>query len=299
MATITKRMKRATVIAVIVVGVPVLAAIVIGVLNALVADGSWTFGWNDYRYDETGYQIGSGSLPSESISSIELDWIDGVVEIVACEDRYVSLTEGAEEALPESAQLRWRIDEAGNLSIKYRKSSWFFGIGSGGRQKRLTLRIPEALFEKLTLLDIDVASANTVISGVRADKLVFESASGSLLIKDSHFSEADVESVSGKLGSEGLTVQALLAETTSGSLSWKLLNTPSVLELSSVSGGVLLALPAEPSFTLDWESTSGRISHDIPMTEQGGAYVAGSGESRFLIKTVSGDLTLTAIAAAE
>ena len=57
--------KPLTVIA-IVMGALLLGAVVMGVLNALVADGAWHFGWESYRYEDSGYEIGGASVPSRT-----------------------------------------------------------------------------------------------------------------------------------------------------------------------------------------------------------------------------------------
>ena len=104
-----KRLKRVAVIAAITMGAFLLLAIVLGVLNALVGDGRWNFGWNDYRYDDEGYEVGEGTVPHTGITAIDLDWIDGGVEIVACPPgkklTKISLLSGGERALTAIAIL--------------------------------------------------------------------------------------------------------------------------------------------------------------------------------------------------
>ena len=271
-----KRLKRVGIISLVVVGVLVVAAVVVGVLNALVADGEWTFGWNDYRYDESGYTAGQGTIPADRLTGIELDWIDGTVEIVACEDTFPSVSESASDDLPESARLRWKVDENGVLHIKYRKASWFFGFGGGDREKKLTLRVPVRFFEDLEKVEIEVESAHVVIDGLLAKELDMESSAGSLTVKNSSFASVSVETVSGKveLGSSVC---------------------PDRLDIETASGDVTLQLPKDASFVLTWESKSGKISSDFLLSQSGDTYTCKDGKAAFAIESKRGDLILSAL----
>ncbi|MBQ2734748.1 MAG: DUF4097 family beta strand repeat protein [Clostridia bacterium] len=290
-----KRLKRVAVITAIVMGALLLFAIVLGVLNALVADGRWSFGWKDYRYDEEGYESGQGSIPSSAITKIDLDWIDGGVEIVSCQDAYISLSETANTALPDSAELRWKVDADGTLYVKYRQSDWFFGIGSDNREKQLTLRIPESYFAQLNEIEIKVSSSNVVIRNVTAKALEFESVSGALVVQGCDFSTFSAESKKGKLVADGLLSSDVSVEASEGDVDFKFPNCPTELEISSTYGSVTLRLPQNASFALAWETKKGSLSHDLPLTQSGNRYIAGEGSADFEVKTTSGNLTLTVI----
>ena len=137
------KLKKALKIVGITAAALVLVAVLVGILNALIAGGTWKFGWTDYRYDDTGYEAGEGSVTHDGITEIDIDWIDGRVEIVLCQDRYISLTERADGALTEEGMLHYRVSADGKtLSVKYRASSWYFG-NSQNKNKVLTVRIPE------------------------------------------------------------------------------------------------------------------------------------------------------------
>ncbi len=291
MATMTGRMKKATVIVLIAVGVLLLFAVVLGILNALVAGGRWTFGWNDYRYDESGFEIGSGSIPADRISEIDLDWIDGMVELLPCEDRYLSLTETAEEALPESAELRWRLDESGKLTVKYRKSSWFFGFGAS-RQKKLVLRVPTRFLEDLTRVDISVDSADVWVHGISAETLRIELKSGALLIEDCTVSDAELKTESGKLKSAELKADRVTLETKYADAELGMVSCPREAFLTSKSGDLTLCLPEDSDFSLLFESTKGAISSDLALSESNGYWVCGDGTAELRVQTESGRLSL-------
>lgn len=271
-----KRLKKATVVVAIVAGVLVLLAVVLGVLNALVGKGTWQIGWNDYRYDESGYTVGEGSIVADAITGIDIDWLDGEVEIVACDDTFASVSEHTDETLPESAKVRWRVSEDGTLSIKYRKSSWFFGFGSSNREKKLTLRIPKRFFDGINEIRVDAVSSRVTVVDLRAGRLDCETVSGEITVKNCEFAQ-------------------LVAETNSGKIDMTVPVPPEVLEVSTESGDIVLRLSKDASFTLEWETDSGNLAYDLPVTKSGDRYLLGDGDNRFDVESDSGDLSLVAL----
>lgn len=196
---INKNMKKATVIVVIVLGVLILGAVVVGVLNALVGGGQWTFGWSDYHYDDSQYSVGDGTIYANDLHRISVDWIDGTVQIVVCQDEYLSVTESAPRTLTDDSRMRWYVNEADHsLSIKYRKSSSFFG-GAENKQKDLIVRVPERMMAQLATLDVKVVSSRLTVEGIEPSKMTVDSVSGDvklLLTEDAGFALTH-ETVSG------------------------------------------------------------------------------------------------------
>ena len=166
----------------IAVGVLVLGAVLLGVLDGLIGKGQWNLGWTDYTYDDSDYQTGVGSIPSERVTEIDVDWIDGKVQVVLCQDTYVSVTETAGEKLSDGSSVHWRVSEDGKtLSVKYRESSKFFGV-SKNKNKDLILRIPERLVGQLQTLTVKGVSTEVTVSEVVAKSLNVETRSGKITL---------------------------------------------------------------------------------------------------------------------
>ena len=164
--------------AVFVIGGLMLGAILLGVLNGLVGKGEWNLGWTDYRYDDSAYKIGEGSIAAPGVENIDLDWIDGNVKVVLCQDAYISITESAPAELSENTRVHWCVSEDGKtLSIKYRASSSFFGVNKD-KNKDLILRIPEKLLVQLKNLNINAVSSNVTVSDIIIDNIDIKTASG-------------------------------------------------------------------------------------------------------------------------
>ncbi len=166
-----------------VLGGLVLGAILLGVLNGLVGKGEWNLGWTNYRYDDNAYRTGEGTIPAPAVERIDLDWIDGSVTVVICQDAYISVSESAPAELTEKTQLHWFVSEDGKtLSIKYRGSSSFFGTNKD-KEKDLILRIPEKLIGQLQTLNINAVSSNITVSNIIIDNIDIQTASGNVTIE--------------------------------------------------------------------------------------------------------------------
>jgi hypothetical protein len=166
-----------------VLGGLIIGAILLGVLNGLVGKGEWNLGWTNYRYDDSAYRTGEGTIPAPAVESIDLDWIDGSVTVVICQDAYISVSESAPAELTEKTQLHWFVSEDGKtLSIKYRGSSSFFGTNKD-KEKDLILRIPEKLIGQLQTLNINAVSSNVTVSNIVVDNMDVKTASGNVTIE--------------------------------------------------------------------------------------------------------------------
>ena len=166
-----------------IIGGLILGAILLGVLNGLIGKGEWNLGWTNYRYDDSAYHKGQGTIPAPALEKIELDWIDGNVTVIICQDAYVSVSESAPAELTEKTQLHWFVSEDGKtLSIKYRGSSSFWGR-TKNKDKDLILRIPEKLVGQLQTLNINVVSSNVIVSNIVVDNIDVKTASGNVTIE--------------------------------------------------------------------------------------------------------------------
>ena len=161
----------------------IVGAILLGVLNGLVGGGEWNLGWTNYRYDDNAYKVGEGSIAAPRVETIDLDWIDGSVTVVICQDAYISVSETAPAELTEKTQVHWCVSEDGKtLSIKYRGSSSFFGT-TKDKNKDLILRIPEKLIGQLKTLNINAVSSNVTVSNILVDNMDVKTASGNVTIE--------------------------------------------------------------------------------------------------------------------
>ena len=167
---------------------------------------------------------------------------------------------------------------------------------------------------RIVVCDLTSGDLTLRLAGA-AEEVKLGSTSGSLSLEAESIGKAELGSTSGsisaflasadsfKAGSTSGSVQAVLGQvkraeigSTSGRISVEA-GKLETLTVDSTSGNVTAALPAEPGFTARLSTTSGRIEHGLPMTQQGNAYVCGDGSASVKIGTTSGSITVTGTAA--
>lgn len=286
-----QKLKKAARVLLIVAGILIAGAVIVGVLNALIADGKWTFGWTDYRYDDTGYEIGGGTVPGE-IREIFVDWVDGEVAIEACEDTYLSLTETVEGELTESGELRWFLDGDGKLTVMYRKSSRFLSLFQN-KDKHLIVRVPVRMMEKLGTVEVRSSNGNISVRDLRAAGIKVESEDGIFVSKGCDVGTLDCN-CGGGITFEGTVTDRGDLESRKGNITLESSTVcPAETTLRTTKGEVRVALPENAGFALLFESDGGKYTSDFALTEREGKLIAGSGGAILNVTTGKGDLTLT------
>ena len=253
--TQAKKWKKPLWITLAVVGALVLLAVLLGVLNALVGNGEWTFFWSDYRYDDTGYTVGDGTVYADTLTEIDVDWIDGNVEIVVCGDTYPSVSERISGEVPESSRMRFCVSEDGKtLFVKYRAPSYFLGK-TENEQKDLTVRIPKRMLESMQSLRLKTVSGSVSAEAIPFDKISIETSSGAL-----------------SLAPDARTEEVLL---------------------TTKSGDVTLLFESDPSLSIRYQSGKNDVLlSDFPYEKTEDFYLYGEGKTTVNVTSESGELTV-------
>ncbi len=268
-------MKKATKIVVIAVAVLFVGAVVAGVLNALLADGQWSFGWNQYQYDDSQFHIGGATVPSSKLSQIEVDWLGGSVDIQPCQDAFLSLSEYSDQELTEDGKLRWYVSEDGKaLTVKYRASSSFFG-NSGNGEKRLVLRVPERLYGQLKSFKISTKTASVTVGAIAVQQLSVNSRAGAITLNY-------------------LSCQTLVLGGENGEQNVLLNSMPKEITAKTNRGNVRMVFPKDASFALTFSSQRGKSpTVDFPTTQQNGVYLCGTGSCKITAQSHRGTFVIT------
>ena len=112
--------------------------------------------FRNYRYDESGFTVGGGSVEG-TVRTLDIDWLNGPIRIELSEDdRYLSVSEYAAGELGTQEQLRWKLDADGTLTVRARASVGF--LLQTPEAKVLVIRIPSALAGELAGLSIQTRS---------------------------------------------------------------------------------------------------------------------------------------------
>jgi len=265
--------------------------------------------------------------PSDDVRSVTIDWASGSIHIVIGDGDKIGVAESAAVTISENHRMVTSV--VGNeLHIKDFES--VISIGSHP-SKDLTVFIPATSASKMQTIKINAASADCTVSGITADQLIFNSASGSLEATDmvlnfmsadtssgnvtvsgsiSAFKcdttsgdilitqtgascEAEAESTSGDISLAG-NYSGVDADSTSGNVAVSSAVALRELEIETTSGDVTLSVSANSAFELEFETSSGRFNCDLPVAYRGDCYILNQGGPEFEVSTTSGSLTINA-----
>lgn len=252
------------------------------------------------------YKTGNAEIPADGISSLDITWHAGEVNIIPLDSDTIKIEE--EPIDNEDYALRYRND-GGHLTIKPCKSMVIRQKGSiKALNKTLTVYLPKALSEKLKSIDCETISAGLRINGLTADSLKSEtvsgilssencifngitadSVSGTIALTEVSVKNADLGTVSGSIKING-TAEKIDAETVSAAISLELRNMPESLKTGSVSGQTTVNLPENSGFEVSLDKVSGKLKSDFPMTVDGNRHIYKNGGPRYSCETISGNV---------
>ncbi len=284
-------------------------------------------GLSSFTYrDADKYTMGDAELSTGEISSIEIDWISGEVNVAYHTKDTVVFSETANKTLNDNTTMYYFVD-GDTLRVKFAKSGKRV---SSKLSKELTLYLPEGM--ELDEVVIDSISADINVSGLSAERASIDTTSGDIVFEDAALSEqakfdttsgditakltaaknVEIDSTSGEIqltveeapdmistdtvsGDVELTIagaENLELDSTSGQIKLSAAKAPDALSADTVSGDVILFLPEDSDFTVNWDSVSGSIESDLAMKKEGDSYIFGKGTKKYDVDTTSGDLDI-------
>lgn len=260
----------------------------LGLLPGLSFRGLSFGGW-DFRYaDSERYSVGSGSVSAAGLRCLEINWVDGSVNLEVTDGDSVVFREP--DGLDEENQLRYRV-VGDRLIIQYGKPRWGFGIHVSRPSKSLTVEIPRTLAGQLVELQVDTVSAPVWASGLTAQSCKVEGVSGDVTFTDCSFDEVEMDTVSGALQLSG-QADSVEFDGVSGGMNLELLQTPRKISTDTISGSVHLTLPRDAAFSVELDSVSGKLQNEFSSVKSGHTYHCGQGGGTFQFDSVSGDVTI-------
>jgi putative adhesin len=203
--------------------------------------------------------------------------------------------------------------EAGILTVAYPDLSWEGLMGwlrPDTHAANITIAVP-----KDCPAQVGAVSASSLVSGI-GGKTAVRSLSGSITLDEVDGSiaadtvsgdvdarglagEVGFKSVSGDLTLADAVVRKLDAKSLSGRITADLAEACGALNISTVSGPVIVRLPADASTQVQVRSTAGRVLSDVPGLASPGrprsnslTGTLGSGSGRLSVTTMSGQVTL-------
>lgn len=225
------------------------------------------FGRDTGRGVKDGFALGGASLPVDGIREIEIEWIAGEVEIECYDGSEIVFSETSAEQLSERQTMRYLVKD-GELEIRCCESKTV-----QLPEKTLTVQIPASLI--VDELEADVVSASLTARGVQAR-------------------EIKLESVSGNICADGLTAEKLQIDTVSGIAEILRCDVARKLKIDTVSGNAAMQLAASATgFTLKFDTVSGSVHCDVPVTTSRKSMVYGDGSLGIEMESVSGSFKIS------
>ena len=225
------------------------------------------FGRDTGRGVKDGFALGGASLPVDGIREIEIEWIAGEVEIECYDGSEIVFSETSAEQLSERQTMRYLVKD-GELEIRCCESKTV-----QLPEKTLTVQIPASLI--VDELEADVVSASLTACGVQAR-------------------EIKLESISGNICADGLTAEKLQIDTVSGIAEILRCDVARKLKIDTVSGNAAMQLAASATgFTLKFDTVSGSVHCDVPVTTSRKSMVYGDGSLEIEMESVSGSFKIS------
>lgn len=267
--------------------------------------------YGGYHYaDAKRYTPGGADLDADEVEDLDINWIDGRVQIEVYDGDTVQFHENTSRNLKEAEQLQY-YNKNGRLIIQYQKSQRKVLSTSLERHKELIVKIPEKIAESMGFVGVDTISSETKITGITAKNINLDSTSGEFKLKGCRALKIMMNSTSGDLIGESIVAEELLTVDTvsgdaevegsiadidfsavSGDLTAKTKVCPQNVKTDTVSGSVYLTIPDNKGFTYSKDTVSGSMTCDFNTINKEDEGTYKDGDAEFEFESVSGDFTI-------
>lgn len=257
-----------------------LAVVLVGVLISGIALKKYQMPGIVVRKSFDAPEVSGNKFNAGEIDRLKIEWAAGSIVLVPVEGDEISVTEellGAEKAMVLKK-------DGSTLYVQYCEGGVGISFGSGSLKKNLYITVPQDW--ECKELEIDAASATVQAELLTIRELASSTASGTHTFTNCQVGTMKMETVSGDLNFTG-TLEKLDFNGVSAQLDLALTNAPKSIELESVSGDLNLTLPESCGFTVDKDTVSGRVSSELPTTEQNGKIVYADGHCEIEVEGVS------------
>ncbi len=231
--------------------------------------------------------ICSTTFNASDIHSIDIDWAAGNINILP--DAKATQITVAEPAMQDAKDQMVCKISSGTLKIEFSQENLDWIGMNYDYSKDLAITVP--LDWNCRELEFDVASANVNIYNMAIGTVDFDGASGVCSFTDCTVAELDVDTASGDIQFTG-SLDVLDCDAMSANCQLHLSNHPHRIDVSSMSGDVLLILPEDCGFTLGMDAMSSDFSTDFQVTTSNGHHIHGDGSCRINVDGMSGDVAI-------
>ncbi len=215
------------------------------------------------------YSVGSGSV-SGAVTEIEIDWIDGNVEISYGDVEEITFSETSQKELSTENTLHYWLENT-TLHIKFAQAKKMVSINSYP-EKDLKVVLPR----ELALQKLDIDAVDTQVT-----------------IEDLAVLDLEIETVDGDVNAYLVgACREISIETVGGEVYLDSKIAPRELSFEAVGGSLTLGLYEVEGFTFEMEDLGGEFNCDFQTTKKGKSYVYGTGIYKYEAETVGGNVTV-------
>lgn len=236
-------------------------------------------------------------LPSEEtitfspdeITELEIEWVSGSILIQPADVEMITVSE-SDVADAKDAMLYKQKGK--KLTILFSEEGSFSGLGitiNTDIRKDLTIFVPRDW--ECGSLEIDAASATVEINDLTIREVEFDGASGACELENCTVDTIDMDTASGDVNFSG-ALNILDFDGASASIFAVLTNTPTRMDIDTMSGDLDITLPEDTGFAVNIDSLSGTFFTDFETTVHNGNHIHGDGRCRIDVSAMSGDLKI-------
>lgn len=208
----------------------------------------------------------------QPIVSLDVEWPAGEIVIRSGDVEAVEASFG-------EAPVDFSVTDQGCLKVRLLNHMFRYP------KHDLTITLPREL--SLEKVKLDTGSASCRLENLTTQELELDTASGPCTLENLTVGELDIDSASGKVKFTG-SVDKLDFDGASAPLSASIENHPKQLNLETASANLDVTLPKDCGVTIDFESTSGRLSTDFDTKSTDGGRTYGDGSCKIKVETMSG-----------
>ena len=229
------------------------------------------------------------SFHASEVTELEIEWVAGEILIQPGNTDQITVREDDVSDAKYAMVLNQKGDEL-KISFCEENVSSYFGVNTrSDLSKDLTITVPrDWVCESLS---IDCASATVEVNDMTIREVDFDGASGTCEFENCTVDEMDIDTASGDIRFIG-ALDILDCDAASASVYAVLSNTPSRLDMDSMSGDLDITLPGDAGFTVTLDGMTSDFSSDFETTVKNGNQVCGDGRCRINIDAMSGDVTI-------
>lgn len=234
-----------------------------------------------------GNRSSSGSVSANSVQKLRINWVSGSVRIQPGDTDQITFSETPAPA--EEDRMLWK-QEGDQLTIQiYANTGFSFGI-LHRPSKDLVITVPRTW--DCRMLELDTVSADVTVQELSGQEIRLNSVSGDSSFESCSMQQLGTNTTSGNIRYSGVLDQ-LSCDTVSADCEVSLSVCPSRAEMNSVSGDLILAIPADSGFSAKLDTMSGDINvSGFSVSVDDKTHLCGDGRCQIDADTVSGDINI-------